>query len=102
MHDRGVDRFPYQRLGGTAHHRRVDVQERCDHERISRRRGQGRVAADRGDADYLGVPVRQDQRDGIVVAGIAIDDESRHGSSSGAVPTHPIMARGCCCEMGSS
>ena len=71
----GVTRWGDQWPVGAGVHRHVDAEQIADDDRVLRRRLQWRVAGDGGDAEQVGVAGGDDQCDGVVVAGVAVEDD---------------------------
>ena len=89
---RGDGELPYERPVGTGRHRHVGAADELEHaDRVRRRLLERLVAVCRRHAEQLQLRAgeRQQERDRIVVPGIAVeDDRSRHGASIAADPAH--------------
>ena len=75
-----------QRTGRAGVDSHVEVEHLCHHERVARRALDPDVAADGRDPEQLGVATGQHHRHGVVLAGIAVEDDRRtlaHGRQPG-------------------
>ena len=73
----GVLRFADERAVGARVHGDVDAEQVTHHECIVRRARQWRIAGHGRDADQVGVPRGDHDGDGVVVAGIAVEQHPR-------------------------
>ena len=67
----------------------VDAEQIANHDGVVRRRFQRCVSRDCGDAEQIGMAGRNDHRDGVVVARVAVEDD-------GQTPTFGMMLVGRC------
>ena len=76
-------RFGNERLTPTGGQRHIDTAERHHRQCIARRVLKRRIAMDGRDADQIKMPRGEEERDGIIMARVAIDQHFRfHGTSN--------------------
>ena len=76
---RRISRRTRERPRSARVHGNVDARELCGDDRVAGRVLEGRVARDGRDADKLAVPGRSEDREHVVVARIAIQEQSLSG-----------------------
>ena len=73
--ERGELRLGDERPLAARVHRHVDAEQVAHHERVVGRAIERRVPGDRGDPDQFRVPRRRHDGDGVVVAGVAVEQD---------------------------